>query len=85
MAAPQELKDQLLGTFHTGVDGVVNGVVDSAYDAGVASVPAGGGFTQEQLDAAVVAAVAAERVRIQTGLQTIDATEDSAVAALINP
>lgn len=86
MGAPQELKDSLLVQFHTGVDGVVGGVLDSSYDAGVAvgQGQGGGGFTQEQVDQFVASAITVERTRILTGLQGIDASEDAAVAGLIN-
>lgn len=50
---PEELKNQLIAAYHVASDVVLGDVLVQAFDAGVASVPGGGGFTQEQMDLAV--------------------------------
>lgn len=67
MSIPQELKDQLVAQFQSAqisaMVQIVGDIAGLAFDAGVSSVEAGG-FSQEQLDAAVAEGKGIEKVRV---------------------
>lgn len=75
---------EVLPTLNEKLDQILTYVYDSGFAAGVASVPAGGGFTQEQLDAAVAEGKLAVKAAVKAKLLELDTAQDQQVVDAID-
>ena len=86
MGMPQELKEQLIGQFNAAVAEAQGSMLDQGYDAGAASVPGGGGFTQEQVDQIVANKLVMFKSAAKAAVDTHDADtqNDNDLKAMID-